>query len=211
MGALRAVLPAMILVAGSPAKADGVDRWAPYIDQAAQRCGIPATWIAKVMHAESAGMTVWNGRPITSRTGAMGLMQLMPATWAQMRGALDLGADPYDPRDNILAGACYLRAMFDRFGYPGLFGAYNAGPGRYGSYLGGRQSLPGETRTYLATVTGGLAPFAGGSPGVVEARGTAPTNNLFFALRPQPGDLTPVSRITSAGLFVALRTTGASK
>jgi soluble lytic murein transglycosylase-like protein len=49
-----------------------------------------------------------------------------------MRGRLGLGTNPHDPRDNILAGTLYLRLMYDRFGYPGLFGAYNAGPGRYG-------------------------------------------------------------------------------
>jgi hypothetical protein len=50
-------------------------------------------------------------------------------------------ADPHAPRDNILAGTLYLRLMYDRFGYPGLFGAYNAGPGRYASYLARRASL----------------------------------------------------------------------
>src|SRR3546814_4666575 len=83
------------------------------------------------MQAESAGLTHLHGRPITSRAGAMGLMQLMPGTWAAMRQQHGLGGDPYDPRDNILAGAAYLRAMYDRFGYPGLFAAYNAGPARY--------------------------------------------------------------------------------
>jgi hypothetical protein len=92
-------------------------------------------------------LTIWQGRPITSRAGAMGLMQLMPATWASMRSALGLGGDPYQPRDNILAGTAYLRAMYDRFGYPGLFGAYNAGPGRYGASVNAGRSLPDETRT----------------------------------------------------------------
>jgi soluble lytic murein transglycosylase-like protein len=99
------------------------------------------------MRAESRGLTVWQGRPITSRAGAMGLMQLMPATWASMRSALGLGGDPYQPRDNILAGTAYLRAMYDRFGYPGLFGAYNAGPGRYGASVNAGRPLPDETRT----------------------------------------------------------------
>src|SRR3546814_2650793 len=82
---------------------------------------IPQGWIAAVMQAESAGLTHLHGHPITSRAGAMGLMQLMPGTWAAMRRQHGLGGDPYDPRDNILAGAAYLRAMYDRFGYPGLF------------------------------------------------------------------------------------------
>src|SRR3546814_3744389 len=69
-----------------------------------------------------------------------------------MRRRLGLGSDPHAPRDNILAGTLYLRLMYDRFGYPGLFGAYNAGPARYAAYLEGRRSLPGETRDYLRKV-----------------------------------------------------------
>ena len=104
------------------------------------------------MFAESGGRTIWNGRPTVSHAGALGLMQLMPATWADMRRRLGLGQDPHAPRDNILAGTLYLRLMYDRFGYPGLFGAYNAGPARYAAYLEGRRSLPGETRDYLRKV-----------------------------------------------------------
>src|SRR3546814_3022380 len=73
-----------------------------------------------------------------SPKGAMGLMQLMPDTWASLRVRLGLGANPYDPRDNILAGAAYLREMHDRYGSPGFLAAYNAGPGRYEEYLAGR-------------------------------------------------------------------------
>src|SRR3546814_1412867 len=74
----------------------------------------------------------------------MGLMQLMPATWAEMRMRLGLGSNPDDARDNILAGTFYLRLMYDRFGYPGMFAAYNAGPGRYAEHLFGRRALPAE-------------------------------------------------------------------
>ncbi len=83
----------------------------------------------------------------------MGLMQLMPRTWADMRARLGLGFDPDEPRDNILAGTFYLRLMHDRFGYPGLFAAYNAGPERYAAVLAGRAHLPRETRAYLAATT----------------------------------------------------------
>lgn len=136
------------------ARADPVERWAPLVAAAATRCGVPVGWIERVMRAESGGQTMLGGRPIVSRAGAMGLMQLMPATWAEMRDSLGLGNDPHDPADNIVAGACYLRLMYDRFGYPGLFGAYNAGPGRYAAWLAGRSPLPGETRAYLAVVAG---------------------------------------------------------
>ena len=77
-------------------------------------------------------------------------MQVMPGTWSALRARLHLGDDPYDPRDNILAGTAYLRLMYDRFGYPGLFAAYNAGPGRYAAYADGRVRLPAETIAYLA-------------------------------------------------------------
>jgi hypothetical protein len=81
----------------------------------------------------------------------MGLMQLMPGTWAAMRWQHGLGADPHDPRDNIMAGAAYLRAIYDRFGYPGLFAAYNAGPARYAEHLATGRPLPGETQRYIAS------------------------------------------------------------
>lgn len=127
-----------------------VERWRPYIAEASQRFGIPQAWIAAVMQAESAGQTHLNGRPITSHAGAMGLMQVMPGTWATLRQRHGLGPDPHNPRDNIFAGAAYLREMHDQFGYPGLFAAYNAGPGRYAEHLRTGRPLPAETRGYIA-------------------------------------------------------------
>lgn len=128
------------------------DPYGAFIAEAAQRFGVPETWIRAVTRVESAG----DVRAISS-AGAMGLMQVMPATWANLRVRHRLGANPYDPRDNILAGAAYLREMHDRYGSPGFLAAYNAGPGRYEEYLAGRP-LPAETRAYVAT----LAPIVGG-------------------------------------------------
>jgi soluble lytic murein transglycosylase-like protein len=128
---------------------------AAHITEASQRFGIPADWIRAVMRAESAG----DVRAISSK-GAMGLMQIMPGTWAELRLRYRLGRDPYDPRDNILAGTAYLRELFDRYGSPGFLAAYNAGPGRYEQYLGGRP-LPAETRAYVAA----LVPSFGGGEG----------------------------------------------
>jgi soluble lytic murein transglycosylase-like protein len=136
------------------AQSAGIERWAPLIEQASGRFAVPSGWIRDVMRAESGGVTTLNGRPIRSRAGAMGLMQLMPGTWADMRAAYGLGTDPDDPADNISAGTAYLRLLYERYGYPGLFAAYNAGPARYGDYLAGRSQLPNETRAYLAAVTG---------------------------------------------------------
>jgi len=154
MAALRLLHAVVLLALATPARADAVEQWRPLIAEASIRFGIPAPWIERVIMAESGGRTMHGGRPIRSRAGAIGLMQLMPATWAEMRTRLALGNNPDDPRDNILAGTLYLRLMYDRFGYPGLFGAYNAGPGAYMAYLAGRRALPRETLVYLAAVTG---------------------------------------------------------
>ncbi|TVS07137.1 MAG: lytic transglycosylase domain-containing protein [Rhodobacteraceae bacterium] len=123
-----------------------------YVAEAAHRFGIPQHWILAVMEVESAG----NPRAV-SHAGAMGLMQVMPGTWAELRAAHQLGDDPFDPRDNILAGAAYLRQMYDRFGSPGFLAAYNAGPARYQDHLDTGRALPHETRNYLAI----LAPLIG--------------------------------------------------
>ncbi|MEH3158382.1 MAG: lytic transglycosylase domain-containing protein [Sphingomonas taxi] len=126
--------------------------WSPYIDEAAARFGLPASWLHGVMQVESAGRTHRDGVPITSPAGAMGLMQVMPATFATMRARYGLGSDPYDPRTNILAGAAYLREMYDRYGERHFLAAYNAGPGRVDAWLRGRATLPGETRAYTTTL-----------------------------------------------------------
>ena len=154
MGRLKAVLLALALLWPLPAAADPLDRWSAYVGEASARFGVPVAWIRRVIRAESAGRTMLGGRPIVSSAGAMGLMQLMPATWAHMRALLGLGPDPHEPRDNILAGTAYLRMMYDRFGYPGLFAAYNAGPGRYARHLATGRRLPRETIAYVANVAG---------------------------------------------------------
>ncbi|RIV80335.1 lytic transglycosylase domain-containing protein [Pelagerythrobacter aerophilus] len=172
MARLSCLIAALALIASSPAAADPVDRWRTYIAEAAARFDIPGAWIERVMRAESGGRTTLDGRPIASHAGAMGLMQLMPGTWAEMRASLALGSDPHDPRDNILAGAAYLRRMYDRFGYPGLFAAYNAGPARYAEHLTTGRALPQETRAYL-TMVGAASAAETTSPQTVQTR-------LFF-------------------------------
>lgn len=150
---------ALAVATAPPDIAGRIERWQPLIDTTSRRFGVPADWIARVMAAESGGAAALGRRPTRSRVGAIGLMQLMPGTWADMRTAYGLGADPDDPADNIVAGTAYLRLLYDRFGYPGLFAAYNAGPVRYGDYLAGRASLPNETRDYLVKLSN-AAPFA---------------------------------------------------
>ncbi len=130
-----------------------VDPYAAFITEAAQRFGIPAAWIRAVMRIESGGY-----RRAVSSTGAMGLMQIMPETWAALRARYGFGRDPFDPHDNILAGAAFLREMHDRYGSPGFLAAYNAGPGRYEDYRDRHRPLPAETVAYVAA----LVPFVGG-------------------------------------------------
>src|SRR3546814_18944727 len=112
-------------IGAAPANADPVQRWRPFIAEASARFGIPAAWIERVMRAESGGRTRLHGEPNTSWAGAMGLMQLMPGTWAELSVAQDLGPDPHDPRNNILAGPASIGARYDRFGSPGLLPAYH--------------------------------------------------------------------------------------
>jgi membrane-bound lytic murein transglycosylase B len=103
-----------------------------------------------------------------SPKGAMGLMQIMPETWTILQADYGLGADPYDPHDNILAGAAYLRELLDRYGSAGFLAAYNAGPTRYENHLKTDEPLPEETRAYVAA----LAPLIDERP-VDEAMAVA--------------------------------------
>jgi soluble lytic murein transglycosylase-like protein len=201
MGALTRLFPAVLLLAATPAKADEVARWRPMIEEASTRFSIPTSWIERVMRAESRGYTTLNGRPIRSRAGAMGLMQLMPATWADMRARLALGTNPDDPRDNILAGTFFLRLMYDRFGYPGLFGAYNAGPGAYAAWLAGNRRLPGETVAYLGSV-GGMA-----QPASPASHSAAPPS-LFVVRRTVSEDQSPPTGSEGQASLFAVRNVG---
>lgn len=151
-------------------------RWQPFIAEASARFAVPEPWIRAVIEVESGGRTRLDGRAITSSAGAMGLMQVMPETYAAMRRRYDLGPDPHDPRDNILAGAAYLHVLYGRFGFPGLFAAYNAGPGRYQEHLTDGRPLPRETRAFLARL----------DPSRLARQGAgtvAPDRRLFFPLR----------------------------
>ena len=179
MGPLRLAVLAASLALSAPAGAGPIDRWSDHIAEASARFGVPESWIRRVMQAESGGRTELNGRPIVSHAGAMGLMQLMPGTWREMRAMLGLGADPHEPRDNILAGTAYLRAMYDRFGYPGLFAAYNAGPRRYAEHLATGRRLPRETVAYVSAVSGSGA----AAPAVSAWRAAPATAPSLFALR----------------------------
>lgn len=123
------------------------DPWGPWIVEAAQRFDIPERWIREVMRQESGGRV-----SAVSSAGAMGLMQLMPGTYAEMQARYGLGSDPYHPYDNLMAGTAYLREMYNLYGSPAFLAAYNAGPRRLEGYLWGGNTLPGETRNYVARI-----------------------------------------------------------
>jgi soluble lytic murein transglycosylase-like protein len=187
-------LPGMAAIAhaepplGNPAASSP---YAGMVADAARQFGIPAAWIWAVMRAESHG----DPHATSKLAGAMGLMQLMPETYAGMRVRYGLGADPYDPHDNIIAGAAYLREMFDRYGSPGFLAAYNAGPGRYDDYLAGRRPLPLETVGYLTKLT----PIIGGQALSTVAAAPPPdplawTRGALFTVRSgEPLPVAPVS------------------
>jgi type IV secretory pathway protease TraF len=132
---------------GSPTTVSSADPFAAFIAEASRRFGVPQTWIRAVMHRESTGDV-----RARSPKGAIGLMQIMPETWADLRVLYHLGTDPWDPRDNILAGAAYLQELHLRYGSPGFLGAYNAGPRRYEHHLKTGRPLPAETQAYVSAV-----------------------------------------------------------
>ena len=140
--------PPIVAQTAVPDRAAAAHPYAAHIAEASQRFGIPTTWIIAVMRAESAG----DLRAVSS-AGAMGLMQVMPDTWAGLRIRHGLGQNPFEPRDNILAGTAYLREMWDRYGnVAAMLAAYNAGPARYEDYLLTDRPLPTETRAYVAAL-----------------------------------------------------------
>ena len=150
------------------------------IAEASLRFGVPEPWIRAVIRVESAGRL-----HAISSAGAIGLMQVMPSTYAVLRRRYELGPDPFDVRDNILTGTAYLREMHDRFGRTGMLAAYNAGPGRWEEHITQARPLPLETVAYVAR----LAPMIGalglprqGRLQVASASG-APQQVLFVSRR----------------------------
>lgn len=140
-------------------------RWEPAIGDAAKRFRVPAAWIRAVMRMESGGRTMMaESQPITSTAGAMGIMQVMPDTYETMRALYRLGPDPYDPGDNLTAGAAYLGILYKAYGYPDMFAAYNDGPKMLEAHNAGHHPWPAETVNYVAGIT---AILSGGSPGRV--------------------------------------------
>ena len=179
-----------------------------HVAEASQRFGIPEGWIYAVMRNESAGRV-----GAVSSAGAMGLMQLMPGTWARQRARFGLGADPFDPRDNILAGTAYLREMYDSYGATGMLAAYNAGPRRYEDWRDRGRALPAETRAYVARIasmlqSGSTAMIVASASPVQPVR-ISWTQSQLFAVR---GDATadPSGSFTAAAPPTSIPASSAS-
>lgn len=215
------IAAAPFMLAGSPsahaAEAPAAHPYSAPVAEAARRFGIPEAWIWRVMHVESRGKL-----RAVSPAGAMGLMQIMPGTWAMLTARHRLGSDPFDARANILAGAAYLRSMWDRYRNISLMlAAYNAGPGRADAYAAGRRGLPAETVAYVAQIAPALGAAGAASPALAAAS-DAPRwrSATLFVERPEarsavaepPGspDVAPSQVITRApvSIFVPLSDRG---
>lgn len=146
------------------------------IAEASQRYGVPEHWLRAIMRIESRGVV-----HARSRKGAMGLMQIMPATWTYLRVRHGFGSNPYDLRENVLAGAAYVREMHDRYGAPGFLAAYNAGPGRYEEFLLNGRSLPTETQNYVEMLAPAIGADDGNPLGSALARLVSWTRAPLFA------------------------------
>jgi hypothetical protein len=134
-----------------------LSRWDGFITEASERFHVPKAWIRAVMQRESGGRTMLGeNQPIISRAGAVGLMQVLPETYDEMAVEHNLGANPFDARDNIMAGTAYLRWLHHKYGYPAMFAAYNAGPGKLEDHLEHGARLPAETRAYVGGITKAL-------------------------------------------------------
>jgi hypothetical protein len=174
------------------------DPWGPYITEASHRFDVPDTWIRAVMHQESGGHEYLSGQLITSGAGAMGLMQVMPETYDELRQQYSLGNDPYDPHNNILAGTAYIREMYDIYGSPGFLAAYNAGPARLDDYLSNNRPLPDETRHYVAMI----GPAIEGT----YPRSRSPAEQ--YAMNTLPINIPPGPRYGRGTQYLANRNTG---
>jgi hypothetical protein len=172
--------PAAEPTAAPPPSADDICR---AIEQDAAENELPVEFFARVIWQESR----FNARAVSSK-GAQGIAQFMPQT-ADWRGL----ADPFDPIAALRHSAGYLRELRKKFGNLGLAAAgYNAGPGRVSEWLAGQRTLPGETRNYVAVVTGWTADeWASPSP-PPTAETTIPQGipctrlaNLILAPKPQ--------------------------
>jgi soluble lytic murein transglycosylase-like protein len=155
-------------------------RWAPFVAEASQRLKVPQDWIWAVMQQESGGRTLsGENQPITSDQGAMGIMQVLPQAYNDMRAQYALGPDPYDPHDNVIAGTAYLKFLYGKYGNPGMFAAYNDGPGNLEAFLNKDRPLPQETHNYVENISKALGQSAPGLGKLATVTFTRPDGTPF--------------------------------
>lgn len=170
------------------------DPWGPYIEQASTRFDVPTQWIRQVMRVESGGHEYLGGHLTVSYAGAMGLMQLEPETYREMAARYGLGPDPFNPYDNIMAGAAYIHEMYQIYGSPGFLAAYDAGPGRLDNYLDYKQALPDQTRQYVAMIAPNIAGvYPASQAAAVDVAMNALPSHIRPGLRPGYDDATTES------------------
>jgi membrane-bound lytic murein transglycosylase B len=160
--------PSIFAQEAAMAPAALIARWDPLIVEASHRFGVPQEWIRAVMRQESGGRTMLDEKqPMLSSAGAMGIMQVMPETYQEMR-------QQYDPHDNVIAGVAYLSWLHGKYGYPAMFAAYNDGPGDLEDYLQRGRALPAETVNYVQSIGRMLKDPAVQLPGSKPATLTRP-------------------------------------
>ena len=160
----------------------------PLIRQHASRHGVRADLVRAVIQVESA----FNPKAVSPK-GAMGLMQLMPAT-AKQFGVVD----PFNPAENIRAGVSYLRQLLDRYDHDEqlALAAYNAGPGAVDKY-GSKVPPYKETQNYVSKITG-IQGNVRSAPGARIYRVTEIVDGLpvvkYTNTKPESGDFVEVRR-----------------
>ncbi len=179
---------AVAVPVGSPMVARVSPQYEPLIRQHATQRGVRPELVRAVIQVESA----FNPRAVSPK-GAMGLMQLMPAT-AKQFGVVD----PFNPAENIRAGVSYLRQLLDRYDHDEqlALAAYNAGPGAVDKY-GSKVPPYKETQNYVSKITG-IQGNIRNAPGTRIYRVTEIVDGLpvvkYTNTRPETGDFVEVRR-----------------
>jgi len=195
----------------SPARGQTQAEIETFVEEAAKRFAVPARWIRAIMRIESGGDV-----RARSPKGAIGLMQVMPSAYDELRARYGLGDDPFDPHDNILAGSAYIRELLDQYGSPNFLAAYNAGPARFDRYLAADRALPADTREYVAAlapiidqerfrrhVDGGSTSFTGSDAPLFARRADGDPSGESSSFVLQPNGASTARHIVDLSALVA--------
>jgi len=167
--------------------AKGTHKYEADVIKEAKRVGLPPEIAVHSLYKETGNLK--DPETARSRAGALGVMQLMPAT------AKELGVNPLNPMENIQGGVGYLKKLYDKYQDPQLtLMAYNAGPGRVDRALRSKEgirSLPHETLAYRMAA-GGIAHYDDG--GVTDI-------GIPLITSPDMGDLATITPGTPEALF----------